>query len=43
VDESQPAGEYVVDWDARRMPSGVYFYRIEAGNFTETRKMVMLK
>ncbi|MBK7092849.1 MAG: T9SS type A sorting domain-containing protein [bacterium] len=32
-----------VDWNARSYPSGVYFYRATVGNYTETRKMVLLK
>jgi hypothetical protein len=30
-------------WDASKVPSGVYFYRIEAGSYVETRKLVVLK
>ncbi len=36
-------GEVVVEWDARSMPSGVYFYRATSGAFTDTRKMLLLK
>ncbi|HUF08412.1 MAG TPA: T9SS type A sorting domain-containing protein, partial [Rhodothermales bacterium] len=36
-------GAYSVTWDGRDMPSGVYFVRMEAGSFVETRKMVLLK
>jgi Zinc carboxypeptidase/Secretion system C-terminal sorting domain len=43
VNEKQSAGKYVVQWDASSYPSGVYFYRIIAGDFTETKKMVMIK
>jgi hypothetical protein len=43
VSEMQSAGEYVVEWDAGRMASGIYFYRIEVGDFTETRKMMLIK
>jgi len=43
VSEKQPAGSYKVEWDASKFSSGVYYYRIEAGNFVETRKMVYLK
>lgn len=37
------AGDHLVEWDANSAPSGVYFYRIQAGNYTETRKMILLK
>ncbi len=36
-------GEVVVEWDARSMPSGVYFYRATSGAFADTRKMLLLK
>lgn len=37
------AGTYNVDFNASRLSSGVYFYRISAGEFTEIRKMVLMK
>jgi subtilisin family serine protease len=43
VDEHQSAGVYKVRWDAYEMPSGVYFYRITAGQFTAMNKMILLK
>jgi len=43
VDEEKQAGQHQFVWDASRYSSGVYFYRIEAGNFTETRRMILLK
>jgi hypothetical protein len=39
----QPAGLYRVTWDARNMPSGMYFYRLEAGSFCRTQKMLLIK
>jgi hypothetical protein len=41
--EVQPAGEHVVEWNAKGLSSGIYFYRIEVGNLTETRKLILLK
>jgi len=36
-------GSYSVTWDARDLPSGIYFVRMEAGEFVQTRKVVLLK
>ncbi|MCK9997326.1 MAG: T9SS type A sorting domain-containing protein, partial [Candidatus Krumholzibacteria bacterium] len=36
-------GVHTFGWDAANHPSGVYFYRLEAPGFTETKKMIMLK
>jgi len=45
VNENQPAGNYKIDFNADvfNMGSGVYFYRIDAGNFSSVRKMIYLK
>ncbi|GEM_PF-4322194 len=43
VDEFQPAGYKSVSIDAHHLPSGLYFYRLTAGNFTDIRKMLLLK
>ncbi len=40
--ELQP-GTYEADWDASAYPSGVYYYKLESGDFTETKKMVLIK
>ena len=37
------AGQHSVTWDARSHASGVYFYRLETPDFSETKKMIMLK
>ena len=43
VSKHQRAGHYQVAWDGSAMASGVYFYRIEAGEFRSTRRMLLLK
>jgi hypothetical protein len=37
------AGNYTVSFNAASIPSGIYFYRIEAGKFSQVRKMMLLK
>jgi len=43
VDEEKQIGTYELTWYAEQLPSGVYFYRLQAGNFVETKKMVIIK
>jgi hypothetical protein len=43
VDEKQKPGNYEATWDALRFSSGVYFYRITVGIFSETKKMILMK
>ena len=43
LDEEKNAGYHQVNWDASNSPSGIYFYRLQAGDFVQTRKMVLLK
>jgi L-ascorbate metabolism protein UlaG (beta-lactamase superfamily) len=43
VDEKQNAGYHQVVWDATGMASGVYYYKIEAGEFVDVKKMVLLR
>lgn len=43
LNEVKPAGNYLVDFDASYLSSGVYFYRLESGSFAETKKMLLVK
>jgi hypothetical protein len=36
-------GNYTTEWNASGLPGGVYYYRLQAGSFTETKKMLLLK
>ena len=43
VNEQLNQGEYEVNWNASSFPSGTYFYKLIAGDYTETKKMVLVK
>ena len=43
VNENKKQGSYDVNWDGTNFPSGVYFYELSAGEFTERKKMVLVK
>ena len=43
VHKEQSAGYYNINFDASSLPSGVYFYRLECGNYISTKKLILLK
>jgi len=43
VDEFREAGSYNIKFDAAGFTSGFYFYKLQVGEYVETRKMVLLK
>lgn len=43
VNGEKPIGHYEVEWNARNVPSGIYFYRLQADSFVEAKKMILLK
>jgi hypothetical protein len=42
VNRVESSGSHAVSWDAARYPSGVYFYRFEAGDYVETKKVMLV-
>jgi Iap family predicted aminopeptidase len=43
VSEELPANNYTRRWNANKMPSGIYYCRLQVGSFTETKKLVLLR
>jgi hypothetical protein len=43
LNENKPAGNYKVEFNANKLTSGVYFYRMESGSYSQTNKLILLK
>lgn len=43
VNEYKPTGSYEIEFDGSILPSGVYLYKLDAGSFSATRKLVLMK
>jgi len=43
VSEQKPIGEYSINWNAREVPGGTYFCKLQYGNYNEAKKMLLLK
>jgi len=43
VNEYKAAGKHIVDFNANNLPSGMYFYKLQSGNFNSVKKMMLIK
>jgi hypothetical protein len=43
VNSKKEAGKYKLNFNANNLPSGIYFYKLQSGNLSQTRKMILLK
>ena len=43
VNETKQAGSYIVDFNGQNLSSGVYFYKLESGNYTDVKRMILIR
>jgi hypothetical protein len=43
VNGVKPRGNYQIEFDASKLPSGIYYYRLQSGDFSETKKLILLR
>lgn len=43
VNEEKSVGEHLMQWNGAGTPSGIYFYRLQSGNYSATKKLLLLK
>jgi hypothetical protein len=43
VNEVKQAGNYLIEWNAAGLGSGIYFYKMQLGSFSITKKMILMK
>ena len=43
LNEVKPKGTFTIEFDGSNLPSGIYYFRLQAGTFTDTKKMVLMK
>ena len=43
VNEYKPAGNYNVNFDASKLSGGIYFYKLQTGNFSSTKKIFLIR
>jgi hypothetical protein len=43
VNEEQASGKYKINFNASNLSSGIYFYKLQSGNFSKIKKMILLR
>jgi hypothetical protein len=43
INKEEEVGNHTIDFNASTLPSGIFFYKLQAGDFVQTKKMILLK